>query len=215
MKTNITTLTLAMFLFLGTVFVDAIGYNSYDVKRVILLLLVMLLSCYCVFDSEFKMPVFNVQVAMPVLLFFLLGILSSALGPYPFWGIVDVVNYATLVSLFLLLLSYFSRMKSIDIIRRSFFWISLYTAFYFYEFLLGVYFTSLVGIPLDRLVAAVDYSHPRFFNQLQVIIIPFLLAPFFIVELEKYKWLARCCLSKRCELVFNGCKCIVCCLFAS
>jgi O-antigen ligase len=177
---------------LGTVFAvklpHVIGIDSkYDIKRFLVIGFVWFFSLGLCFVKEIEFIRFSTATKTLVIIFFTLAVCSALNSKHPFWGMVEIANIGLLIIAFLLFT------VSIRSIKRDTFHFGVYvgallfSVFTFVQYILLLVFSYVNAQHFDIHSLVPGYNNVRFFNQLQVMIIPVLFLPFFNKSLTKFR----------------------------
>ncbi|MEZ9369577.1 O-antigen ligase family protein [Shewanella sp. 10N.286.51.B2] len=179
-------------LLLGTVFANDftpfVGVDSqYDIKRMLVVFFICLSSLGLCFVKEVEFIRVSKVTASFLGIFFSLAILSALYSKHPFWGMVEIANMGLLLCAFLVLAT------CIKALNRESFFLGLYlcallfSIFTFIKYILFLLFSYADAQSFDIHGLISGYVNVRFFNQLQVMVIPLLFLPYFCQNLAKYK----------------------------
>ncbi|WP_254843472.1 O-antigen ligase [Shewanella sp. UCD-KL21] len=179
-------------LLLGTVFANDftrfVGVDSqYDIKRMLVVFFICLSSLGLCFVKEVEFAKVSKATTAFLGLFFLLAIFSALYSKHPFWSMVEIANMG------LLLCAFFIFSTSIKAINRDKFFLGLYlcallfSIFTFIKYILFLLFSYADAQSFDIHGLISGYVNVRFFNQLQVMVIPLLFFPYFCQHLAKFK----------------------------
>lgn len=164
--------------------------NSYDLKRILVIAFVMtsmvFLSCGII--VRVVIPSRFTCVTLGTILIF--GMISALYGQHPFWSMLELANFLLLIYLFFILSSCIAVMGRTEVLRYFFgfsLFFTLCISTKFFLFLL-FHFIDASRPNLHSLVSG--FMNVRFFNQLQVILIPLLCLSFYMEELKKFRFLA-------------------------
>ncbi|MGP1833531.1 O-antigen ligase family protein [Shewanella frigidimarina] len=182
----------ACFFLLGTVFAvkfaHIIGVDSeYDIKRIIVIGCVWLFSLGLCFVKDVEFIRLSRATKALAFIFFTLAACSALLSKHPFWGGIEIANSALLICAFIF---FVISMRSFD--RDTIhFWVYtcflLFSVFTFVKYILFLLFSYADAQSFDIHGLISGYVNVRFFNQLQVMIMPLLFLPFFSQNLAKFK----------------------------
>ncbi|WHF56034.1 O-antigen ligase family protein [Shewanella xiamenensis] len=185
-------LTFFALFFLGSVLSGYItGYlgvdNAYDLKRILVIIFIVCSAVGLLWRSSIPIILPSPLTLWVVVSLFILGLLSTFFSQHPFWSLLELANFFLLLCLF-----YILGVLITDIGRNL-------TLQYFFGFALFFSICIAVKFFLLLLFHALDVNRPdvhslvagfmnvRFFNQLQVMLLPLLCLSFDIEPLKKYK----------------------------
>lgn len=185
-------LTFFALFFLGSVLSGYItGYlgvdNAYDLKRILVIIFIVCSAVGLLWRSSIPMIAPSPFTLWVVVSLFILGLLSTFFSQHPFWSLLELANFFLLLCLF-----YILGVLITDIGRNL-------TLQYFFGF--ALFFSICIAVKFFLLLFfhALDANRPgvhslvagfmnvRFFNQLQVMLLPLLCLSFYIEPLKKYK----------------------------
>jgi hypothetical protein len=180
------------FFLLGTVFAvkfaRLVGVESeYDIKRIILIGCVWLFSLGLCFVKDVEFIRLSRATKALVFIFFTLAACSALLSKHPFWGGIEIANFALLICAFIF---FVISMRSFE--RDTIhFWVYtfflLFSVFTFVKYILFLLFSYADAQSFDIHGLISGYVNVRFFNQLQVMVMPLLFLPFFKQDLAKFR----------------------------
>jgi hypothetical protein len=182
----------ACFFLLGTVFAvkfaHIIGVDSeYDIKRIIVIGCVWLFSLGLCFVKDVEFIRLSTATKALAFIFFTLAACSALLSKHPFWGGIEIANFALLICAFIF---FVISMRSFE--RDTIhFWVYtcflLFSVFTFVKYILFLLFSYADAQSFDIHGLISGYVNVRFFNQLQVMVMPLLFLPFFKQDLAKFR----------------------------
>lgn len=185
-------ITFTCVFFLGTVFASDFAYftgvnNEYDLKRFLVLGFIWLVSLGACFVKDLELLTLSRATITVGFIFLILAIVSACFGLHPFWSMVELVNFGLLAVAFYLF----------AICARSINRAALYSAIYagallfsimtLAKYMLFLFFSYADSQSFDIHGLLSGYVNVRFFNQLQVMVIPLLLLAFFTENLARFK----------------------------
>ncbi|WP_336244814.1 O-antigen ligase family protein [Shewanella sp. SG41-4] len=182
----------ACFFLLGTVFAvkfaHLVGVGSeYDIKRMIVIGNIWLFSLGLCFIKDVEFIRLSTATKALAFIFFTLAACSALLSKHPFWGGIEIANIGLLISAFVF---FFISMRSFD--RDTIhFWVYtcflLFSVFTFVKYILFLLFSYADAQSFDIHGLISGYVNVRFFNQLQVMVMPLLFLPFFSQNLARFR----------------------------
>jgi hypothetical protein len=185
-------LLFACIFLLGTVFaVDfahAIGIdNEYDIKRFLVIGFVWFSSLGLCFVKHVEFIRFSTVTKLLGMIFFTLAIISALINQHLFWGMVEIANIALLITAFLLFTTCIRAFESETFHFGVYASALLFSVFTLVKYILFLIFSYLDAQNFDIHGLISGYVNVRFFNQLQVMIIPMLFLPFLKQNLTKFR----------------------------
>jgi hypothetical protein len=177
---------------LGTVFAvkftHFVGVDSeYDIKRLIVIGSVWFFSLGLFFVKEIEFIRISTVTKVFIIIFFTLAVCSAWFSKHPFWGVIEIANIGLLISAFIL---FSISMRSFD--RETFHFgayacFLLFSVFTFVKYILFLLFSYADAQSFDIHGLISGYVNVRFFNQLQVMVMPLLFLPFFNQRFGKFR----------------------------
>jgi hypothetical protein len=177
---------------LGTVFAvkftHFVGVDSeYDIKRLIVIGSVWFFSLGLFFVKEIEFIRISTVTKVFIIIFFTLAVCSAWFSKHPFWGVIEIANIGLLISAFIL---FSISMRSFD--RETFHFgayacFLLFSVFTFVKYILFLLFSYADAQSFDIHGLISGYVNVRFFNQLQVMVMPLLFLPFFNQRFAKFR----------------------------
>jgi O-antigen ligase len=161
--------------------------SYYDLKRHLVLGFVVFISALALFLKSVIFVRLSSITTWFIVLFFLLGGVSTALSDKPFWGAVELANYFILFALFLMLSISISSLDKRQVYQGVYYTVLVFSLFLFVQFLLSLIFNLVDGNEPSVHELVSGFVNARFLNQLQVMVIPLLFFPFFISNLFSFK----------------------------
>lgn len=177
---------------LGTVFAVKFTHlvsidSEYDIKRLIVISCIWLFSLGLCLVKNVEFIRFSTSTKLVLIVVVALAICSVWFSKHPFWGMVELANIGLLISAFIL---FSISMRAFD--RDSFYFgvfgcFLLFSVFTFVRYILFLLFSYADSQSFDIHGLMSGYVNVRFFNQLQVMVLPILFLPFFSSKLAKFK----------------------------
>jgi O-antigen ligase len=182
----------ACFILLGTVFAVKFAHfvgveSEYDIKRIIVIGCVWLFSLGLCFVKDIECIRFSTATKIFSIIFFTLALCSALFSKYPFWGMVEIANIALLISAFFLFTISIRAIEKDRFILGVYVCFLLFSVFTLVKYLLFLAFSYVDTQSFDIHGLITGYVNVRFFNQLQVMVIPVLFLPFFNQNLAKFR----------------------------
>lgn len=182
-KSSVNIITLYFIVIFSGVFLFRLAHlGPYDTKRILFLVLVFISSLACLLIRSIYIPrlsQFSGWIMMGLCSLALIACVKSA---SLFWSVVDIGQQGLLILLFIFTLTLVREIPLEKSLRQIFYGVSLLSLSYFVLLMPRLWFAINSGYGFDEKITAINFSHPRFFNQLQVFIVPFLLTPLLITN---------------------------------
>lgn len=164
--------------------------NSYDLKRILVIVFVMvamvLLSC----RKSVPIAMISPYTCWVVCVIFILGFISALSSKHPFWSLLELANFLLLLCLFYIVGVLIADIGK-TVVLQYFFWFALFFSVCIsVKFFLLLFFHAFDANRPDVHSLVAGFVNVRFFNQLQVIMMPLLCLSFYIEQLKKYKRVA-------------------------
>ncbi|MGI2201934.1 O-antigen ligase family protein [Shewanella baltica] len=161
--------------------------NSYDLKRILVIVFVMvamvLLSC----RKSVPIAMLSPYTCWVVCVIFILGFISALSSKHPFWSLLELANFLLLLCLFYIVGVLIADIGK-TVVLQYFFWFALFFSVCIsVKFFLLLLFYALDANRPDVHSLVTGFMNIRFFNQLQVMLMPLLCLSFYIEQLKKYK----------------------------
>lgn len=164
--------------------------NSYDLKRCLVIVFTILATVFLLCGKSVQIILPSRFTCFSVCTIFIFGTISALYGEHTYWSMVELANFLVIIYLFFII-SVCVLAIGRDEVIRYFFWFSLFfslcISLKFFLFM-SFHFLDLNKPNIHSLVSG--FMNVRFFNQLQVILMPLLCLAFFIDELKRLKRLA-------------------------
>lgn len=163
--------------------------NSYDLKRILVIVFVMVTMVLLSWRKSVSIVMLSRYTCWVASTIFIVGLISALNGKHPFWSLLELANFILMICLFFIIGSIIADIGKFEVLRY-FFWFSLFfslcTSLKFFLLLL-FHFLDTNRPDVHSLISG--FMNVRFFNQLQVMLMPLLCLSFYIDELKKFKWL--------------------------
>lgn len=164
--------------------------NIYDLKRMLVIFFIVFSSGCILFRSSFLVSIPSCFTLLVVISLFIVGFISTFFSQHPFWSLLELANFLLLICLF-----YTLGVLITDIGRKEalkyLFWFALFFLICIsLKFFLLLIFHALDANRPDIHSLISGFMNARFFNQLQVILMPLLSLSLYIKALKKYSKLA-------------------------
>jgi hypothetical protein len=177
---------------LGTVFAvkftHFVGVDSeYDIKRIIVIGCVWLFSLGLCFVKDIECIRLSTATKACVIIFFTLAVCSALLSKHPFWGAIEIANIGLLICAFIFFVISMRRFERDTIHFGAYACFLLFSVFTFVKYILFLLFSYADAQSFDIHGLISGYVNVRFFNQLQVMVMPLLFLPFFNQRFAKFR----------------------------
>lgn len=161
--------------------------NSYDLKRILVIVFVVVAMVLLSYRKSVPIAILSPYTCWVVSVIFILGFISALNSKHPFWSFVELANFLLLLCLF-----YIVGVLIADIgktaVLQYFFWFALFFSVCIsVKFFLLLLFHAFDANRPDVHSLVAGFENVRFFNQLQVVLVPLLCLSFYIEQLKKYK----------------------------
>lgn len=166
------------------------GSNSYDLKRILIISFVMLVIVFISWGKEVRIAIPSRFTCVTISCIFIIGIISALYGQHPFWSMLELVNFLLLICLFFILSSSIAFMGRSEVLRYFFGFALFFTLCISTKFFLFLLFHFIDTSRPNLHSLVYGFMNVRFFNQLQVILMPLLCLSFYMEELKKFRFLA-------------------------
>ena len=185
-------LTSICFLLAGTLFAAQLKHatlidNEYDIKRWLVVSFIWLFSFLLCFVKDVELPKFSPVTKLFTCVFFVLAICSTSASKHPFWSLVEVSNIVLLINAFLIFTVSLRAINRDSLLFWGYWCFLLFSIFTFTKYILFLIFSYIDAQNFDIHGLISGYVNVRFFNQLQVMILPVLFQPFFSSKLSQFK----------------------------
>lgn len=182
----------ACFFLLGTVFAtkfaDLVGIDSeYDIKRIIVIGCIWLFSLGICFVKNIEFIRLSIATKALALIFFTFAICSALLSKHPFWGAIEIANIGLLICAFIFFVISMRAFERDTVHFGVYACFLLFSVFTFVKYILFLLFSYADAQSFDIHGLISGYVNVRFFNQLQVMVMPLLFLPFFKQDLAKFR----------------------------
>lgn len=185
-------LTFFALFFLGSVLSGYItGYlgvdNAYDLKRILVIIFIVCSAVGLLWRSSIPMIAPSPFTLWVVVSLFILGFISTLFSQHPFWSLLELANFFLLLCLFYILGVLITDIGR-NLTLQYFFGFALFFSICIaVKFFLLLFFHALDANRPDVHSLVAGFMNVRFFNQLQVMLLPLLCLSFYIEPLKKYK----------------------------
>ncbi|MEL4294206.1 O-antigen ligase family protein [Shewanella xiamenensis] len=163
------------------------GDNAYDLKRILVILFVVLSAVGLLWRPSIPIIVLSPFTLWVVASLFILGLISTIFSQHPFWSLLELANFFLLLCLFYILGVLITDIGR-NLTLQYFFGFALFFSICIaVKFFLLLFFHALDANRPDVHSLIAGFVNVRFFNQLQVMLLPLLCLSFYIEPLKKYK----------------------------
>lgn len=178
--------------FLGSVLSGYItGYlgvdNAYDLKRILVVLFIVCSAVGLLWRPSIPIIVTSPFTRWVVASLFILGLLSTFFSQHPFWSFVELANFLLLLCLFYVIGVLIADIGRTAALQYFFGFALFFSICIAVKFFLLLLFHALDDNRPDVHSLVAGFMNVRFFNQLQVMLLPLLCLSFCIEPLKKYK----------------------------
>ncbi|MFB2761866.1 O-antigen ligase family protein [Shewanella xiamenensis] len=185
-------LTFFALFFLGSVLSGYItGYlgvdNAYDLKRILVVLFIVCSAVGLLWRPSIPIIVTSPFTLWVVVSLFILGLLSTFFSQHPFWSFVELANFLLLICLFYVIGVLIADIGRTAALQYFFGFALFFSICIAVKFFLLLLFHALDNNRPDVHSLVAGFMNVRFFNQLQVALLPLLCLSFYIEPLKKYK----------------------------
>ncbi|MFG0457711.1 O-antigen ligase family protein [Shewanella mangrovisoli] len=184
--------TFACVFFGGTVFASDLAYftgvnDEYDLKRFLVLGFIWLALLGACFVKKIESFTFSRVTIAVGLIFGILAIVSASFGLHPFWSMVELANFSLLAVAFYLFAICAKSMNRTALYSAIYAGALLFSIMTLAKYMLFLFFSYADSQSFDIHGLLSGYVNVRFFNQLQVMVIPLLLLAVFTESLADFK----------------------------
>lgn len=185
-------LTFFALFFLGSVLSGYItgylgGDNAYDLKRILVIIFIVCSAVGLLWRSSIPIILPSPLTLWVVVSLFILGFISTIFSQHPFWSLLELANFFLLLCLFYILGVLITDIGR-NLTLQYFFGFALFFSICIaVKFFLLLFFHALDANRPDVHSLVAGFMNVRFFNQLQVMLLPLLCLSFYIEPLKKYK----------------------------
>lgn len=161
--------------------------NAYDLKRILVIIFIVCSAVGLLWRSSIPMIAPSPFTLWVVVSLFILGLLSTFFSQHPFWSLLELANFFLLLCLFYILGVLITDIGR-NLTLQYFFGFALFFSICIaVKFFLLLFFHALDANRPDVHSLVAGFMNVRFFNQLQVMLLPLLCLSFYIEPLKKYK----------------------------
>lgn len=161
--------------------------NAYDLKRILVIIFIVCSAVGLLLRSSIPMIAPSPFTLWVVVSLFILGFISTIFSQHPFWSLLELANFFLLLCLFYILGVLITDIGR-NLTLQYFFGFALFFSICIaVKFFLLLFFHALDANRPDVHSLVAGFMNVRFFNQLQVMLLPLLCLSFYIEPLKKYK----------------------------
>ena len=182
----------ALCFILGTVFsyniINVVGIDSeYDLKRFIVVGFIGISSFGLLLTKNvqlIKITTFSKTILGG---FLCLAVYSALMSKHPYWGMVELASIVLLIIVFYLLSTCMRVIEQDKLLCFIYGFSLLFSLLTFYKYILFLLFSYVDAQSFNIHGLLLGYINVRFFNQLQVMLLPILFLPLVLPALAKFK----------------------------
>lgn len=189
-----------LFLFFAIFFMGSLlsGYlsgfaglsNTYDLKRILVIVFVMVAMVWLSYRKSVPIAILSPYTCWVFCVIFILGFISALNSKHTFWSLIELANFLLLFCLFYIVGVLIADIGK-TVVLQYFFWFALFFSVCIsVKFFLLLLFHAFDANRPDVHSLVTGFMNVRFFNQLQVMLMPLLCLSFYIEQLKKYKQVA-------------------------
>lgn len=161
--------------------------NTYDLKRILVIVFVMVAMVLLSYRKSVPIAILSPYTCWVVCVILILGFISALNSKHTFWSLIELANFLLLFCLFYIVGVLIADIGK-TVVLQCFFWFALFFSVCFsVKFFLLLLFHALDANRPDVHSLVAGFMNVRFFNQLQVMLMPLLCLSFYIEQLKKYK----------------------------
>lgn len=161
--------------------------NSYDLKRILVIVFLVVAMVLLSYRKSVPITILSPYTCWVVCVIFILGFISALNSKHPFWSLLELANFLLLLCLFYIVGVLIADIGK-TVVLQYFFWFALFFSVCIsVKFFLLLFFYAFDANRPDVHSLVAGFMNVRFFNQLQVMLMPLLCLTFYIEQLKKYK----------------------------
>lgn len=161
--------------------------NAYDLKRILVIIFIVCSAIGLLWRSSIPIILPSPLTLWVVVSLFILGFISTIFSQHPFWSLLELANFFLLLCLFYILGVLITDIGRNLTLQYFFGFALFFSIFIAVKFFLLLFFHALDANRPDVHSLVAGFMNVRFFNQLQVMLLPLLCLSFYIEPLKKYK----------------------------
>ncbi|WP_119967823.1 O-antigen ligase family protein [Shewanella japonica] len=160
--------------------------NEYDLKRLLVIVCLSIFSIFLIFVKNVEFRAFSREAKILAAIAICAVSYSSIISKHPFFSFVEVINYGLLLIAFGVFTVCIRALKIETFYFSFYIYVLLFSIFTLSKYLLFLlfFYIDAKGFNINGLIYG--YVNVRFFNQLQVMLIPMLFFPIFKSSYQKY-----------------------------
>ncbi|MBW3532822.1 O-antigen ligase family protein [Shewanella sp. NKUCC06_TVS] len=161
--------------------------NTYDLKRILVIVFVMVAMVLLSYRKSVPIAILSPYTCWVFCVIFILGFISALNSKHTFWSLIELANFLLLFCLFYIIGVLIADIGK-TVVLQYFFWFALFFSVCIsVKFFLLLLFHAFDANRPDVHSLVAGFMNVRFFNQLQVMLMPLLYLSFYIEQLKKYK----------------------------
>lgn len=161
--------------------------NAYDLKRMLVIIFILLSAVGLLWRASIPISILSPFTLGVVASLFMLGLISTLFSLHPFWSFVELANFLLLLCLFYIIGVLIADIGKTVVLQYFFGFALFFSVCIAVKFFLLLLFHALDANRPDVHSLVAGFMNVRFFNQLQVMLLPLLCLSFYIEPLNKYK----------------------------
>ncbi|MCH1931475.1 O-antigen ligase family protein [Shewanella sp. A25] len=161
--------------------------NIYDLKRILVIGAIVTLSAVFVFVKSPVIFLPSRTTLWVLILTFSIGVVSAYYSKHIFWSAIELFNFLMLIYLFFIFTSAIASLGRDKVIEYLFYFSVAFLFCISIKFILLLYFHFLDSNRPNIHSLLSGFMNVRFFNQLQVMLIPILFLSFYSDSLKKFR----------------------------
>ncbi|MEZ9197550.1 O-antigen ligase family protein [Shewanella sp. 10N.286.54.B9] len=161
--------------------------SEYDLKRVIAVGFIGIFSLGLLVVRDVHLPVVSRATQFVTAGFICLAAYSALVSKHPYWGLVEIASIVLLIVAFYLLSACMRVVEQDKLLGLIYGFSLLFSLLTFYKYILFLLFSYLDAQSFNIHGLLLGYVNVRFFNQLQVMLLPLLFLPFVLPLLARFK----------------------------
>ena len=161
--------------------------SEYDLKRLIAVGFIGIFSLGLLLVRDVYLPLVSRATQFITAGFICLAAYSALVSKHPYWGMVEIANIVLLIVAFYLLSACMRVIEQDKLLCFIYGFSLLFSLLTFYKYILFLLFSYLDAQSFNIHGLLLGYVNVRFFNQLQVMLLPLLFLPFVLPLLARFK----------------------------
>ncbi|MEZ9820934.1 O-antigen ligase family protein [Shewanella sp. 10N.286.45.A1] len=177
---------------LGTVFAINLIHtvnidNEYDLKRFIVVGFISFFSLFLLTIKEVQLIKISTLSKTILCGFICLAVYSALVSKHPYWGMVEIANISLFIVGFYLFSACIRTIEQHKLLCGVYTFSLLFSILTFCKYILFLFFSYFDAQSFNIHGLLSGYVNVRFFNQLQVMLVPLLFLPLVLPALAKFK----------------------------